>query len=76
MPILETGGLGTVGAGLASEQRRRGQQMVSCDIAHQPDKLALSVHTHVSEPLYARRDVGEFRKIERVLEQMGPFSCV
>jgi len=76
MRILVTGGLGTVGAGLASELRRRGRQVVTCDIAHQPNELAFSVPTDVSGPLYARCDVGEFRQIERVIEHMGPFSCV
>ena len=76
MRILVTGGLGTVGAGLVSELRNRGHHVVSCDIAHQPDEVGFSVPTDVSEPLYARCDVGEFRQIERVIEHMGPFSCV
>lgn len=71
-----TGGLGTVGAGLVSELRSRRHHVVACDISHQPDELAFSVPTDVSEPLYARCDVGEFRQIERVIENMGPFSCV
>jgi hypothetical protein len=35
-----------------------------------------SVRTDVSVPLYARCDVGEFRQIERVIEQLGPFDYV
>lgn len=76
MKILVTGGLGTVGAGLVSDLRKRGHHVVSCDIAHQPDELGFSVHTDVSAPLYARCDVGEFRQIERVIEQLGPFDYV
>jgi dTDP-glucose 4,6-dehydratase len=76
MRILVTGGLGTVGAGLVAELRRRGHRVISCDITHQPDELAFSLHSVVAEPLYARCDVGEFRQIERVIEQMGPFDYV
>jgi dTDP-glucose 4,6-dehydratase len=76
MRILVTGGLGTVGSGLVSELRNRGHHVVSCDIAHQPDEVGFSVPVDVIGPLYARCDVGEFRQIERVIEHMGPFSCV
>jgi dTDP-glucose 4,6-dehydratase len=76
MRILVTGGLGTVGAGLVSDLRRRGHHVVSCDVAHQPDELAFSSPTDVREPLYARCDVGEFRQIERVTERLGPFDYV
>jgi dTDP-glucose 4,6-dehydratase len=76
MRILVTGGLGTVGAGLVSELRDRGHHVVSSDIAHQPDEVGFSVPIDISEPLYARCDVGEFRQIERVIEDTGPFSYV
>jgi dTDP-glucose 4,6-dehydratase len=76
MRILVTGGLGTVGAGLVSELRKRGHHVVSCDGAHQADEVGFSVRTDVSQPLYARCDVGEFRQIERVMESLGPFDYV
>jgi dTDP-glucose 4,6-dehydratase len=76
MRMLVTGGLGTVGAGLVSDLRRRGHHVVSCDIAHQPDEAAFSLPTDVPVPLYARCDVGEFRQIERVTERLGPFDYV
>lgn len=76
MRILVTGGLGTVGAGLISDLRERGHHVVSCDIAHQPDEVGFSVRTDVSVALYARCDVGEFRQIARVVEQLGPFNYV
>jgi dTDP-glucose 4,6-dehydratase len=74
--ILITGGLGTVGAGLVCELRACGHYVASCDLAHQPDEVGFSVRTDVLTPLYARCDVGEFRQIERVVEQMGPFDYV
>ena len=74
--ILVTGGLGTVGAGLIAELRRRGHQVVSCDLHHQPDEIGFSLRTDVETPLYARCDVGEFRQLERVFERCGPFDYV
>lgn len=74
--ILVTGGLGTVGSGLIAELRGRGHHVVSCDLAHQPDEIGFSLRTDVEVPLYARCDVGEFRQLERVFEQTGPFDYV
>ena len=76
MRILVTGGLGTVGSGLIQELRSRGNHVVSCDLYHQPDQIGFSVGTDMRTPLYARCDIGEFRQIERVVEQMGPFDYV
>jgi dTDP-glucose 4,6-dehydratase len=74
--ILITGGLGTVGKGLAVEFRRRGHRVISCDLYHSVDEIGFSLHSDVSEPNYARCDVGEFRQIERVFDQLGPFDFV
>ena len=74
--ILVTGGLGTIGAGLIRELRGRGHHVVSCDLNHQADEIGFSVRTDVEAPLYARCDIGEFRQIERVFEQTGPFDQV
>jgi dTDP-glucose 4,6-dehydratase len=74
--ILVTGGLGTVGAGLVAELRRREHHVVCCDLAHHCDEIGFSLRTDVRTPLYARCDVGEFRQIERVFEHTGPFEYV
>jgi dTDP-glucose 4,6-dehydratase len=74
--ILVTGGLGTVGAGLVSELRRRGHHVVCCDLPHHCDEIGFSLRTDVRTPLYARCDVGEFRQIERVFDRTGPFDYV
>ncbi|MBM3210817.1 NAD(P)-dependent oxidoreductase [Candidatus Poribacteria bacterium] len=76
MNILVTGGLGTVGAGLVKELRKRGNHVISCDIQHQADEVGFSVRTDVQKPFYARCDVGEFRQIERVFDKLGPFDYV
>jgi dTDP-glucose 4,6-dehydratase len=74
--ILVTGGNGTVGAGLISELQSRGHKVASCDLSHRPDEVGFSLRTDVSNPRYARCDVGEFREIERVIEELGPFDYV
>jgi dTDP-glucose 4,6-dehydratase len=43
---------------------------------HQPDELAFSIPSDVLAPGYARCDVGEFRQLERLFEQSGPFDYV
>lgn len=74
--ILITGGLGTVGRGLAGECRRRGHRVVTCDLYHSVDEVGFSLHTDVEHPSYARCDVSEFRQLERVFETLGPFDYV
>ena len=74
--ILITGGLGTVGAGLARELRSRGHHVVCCDLSHQADEVGFSLKTDVKVPLYARCNIGEFRQIERVIEKLGPFDYI
>lgn len=74
--ILVTGGLGTVGSGLVRELGKRGYDVFSCDLAHQPNEVGFSLRTDVAVPRYARADVGEFRQIERVFEELGPFDYV
>jgi dTDP-glucose 4,6-dehydratase len=76
MRVLVTGGLGTIGAGLVAELRTRGHHVVSCDLHHQPDEIGFTVGTDLPMPLYARCDVGVFRQIERVFDEVGPFDCV
>lgn len=76
MRILITGGLGTVGGGLADELRTRGHQVVQCDLRHSEHELGFSLRSDVPDPTYARCDVGEFRQVQRTLDQLGPFDLV
>lgn len=74
--ILITGGNGTVGAELVKELRSLGHSVASCDNTHRPDEIGFSLRTDVTNPTYARCDVGEFRQLERVFEKLGPFAYV
>jgi dTDP-glucose 4,6-dehydratase len=76
MRILVTGGFGTVGAGLVSELRDRGHSVVSVDLRHGADEMGFSIESDVGNPGYARADVGDYRQIERVFDECGPFDYV
>jgi dTDP-glucose 4,6-dehydratase len=74
--ILVTGGAGTIGRPLVDDLRQRGDSVVSLDQAHGLDEIGFSLRTDVLEPGYVRCDVGEYRQLERVFDQMGPFDLV
>lgn len=74
--ILVTGGLGTVGSGLVMVLRERGHRVISCDLYHRPDEVGFSLKSDLAEPTYARCDVAEFRQVERVFNELGPFDFV
>lgn len=76
MRILVTGGLGTIGSLLVRELRDRGYQVVSCDLAHQPDEVAFWNPGVNGRPAYARCDIGSFRQLEQLFEALGPFDYV
>lgn len=50
--------------------------MVSVDTSHSEQEIGFSLRTDVSEPTYARCDVSEYRQLERVFGEMGPFDYV
>lgn len=76
MKILVTGGLGTVGSFLTNELRNRGHEVISCDLAHQPNEIAFSIKSDLHNPTYARCDIKEYRQVERIFETFGNFDCV
>jgi len=59
--ILVTGSLGTLGAPLVAELRRRGHEVWGCDLQHAPDEN------------YVRSDVSSFRQLERVFAREYEF---
>jgi len=76
MRILVTGGLGTVGHCLVQELRSRGHFVVACGRRHHHNEKSFSINSDKKSPLYARCDVGEFRQLERIFHEMGPFDYV
>jgi dTDP-glucose 4,6-dehydratase len=76
MRILVTGGNGTIGRGLVEELQGRGHEVVSVDLTHAEHEVGFSLRTDLPSPHYARCDIGEYRQIERVFDQLGPFDLV
>lgn len=76
MNILITGGLGVVGKGLAEQLQKRGHRVISCDLYHSDKEIGFSLRSDVLDPTYVRCDISEFRQLERVFTQMGPFNIV
>lgn len=74
--ILVTGGLGTIGAGLVKELSIRGHEVYAIDLVHAENQIGFSLRTDVPHPNYARCDVGEYRQLERIFDQWGPFDFV
>lgn len=64
LKILITGGAGFIGTNLGNELKTRGHKVFSCDVANN------------ERDLYARCDVRNYRQLENLFEQLGPFDYV
>jgi dTDP-glucose 4,6-dehydratase len=62
--ILVTGAVGTLGTPLVRELRARGHEVWGCDLQHQADAQIV------------RADIREYRQLECLIEQAGPFDFV
>lgn len=72
--ILITGGLGTIGRALHKELQGRGERVMALDLVHQPRQVGWRVSD--GEADYVRCDVANFRQLERVFRECGPFDLV
>ena len=62
--ILVTGGAGFIGTNLVNELRSRGYKVIACDLYN------------TDRDDYIRCDVGNYRQIENVFNEYGPFDYV
>jgi len=62
--ILVTGGAGNIGTNLCNELRSRGHKVISCDLYN------------TERDDYIRCDVSNYRQLEFVFDQYGPFGFV
>ncbi len=76
MRILVTGAKGVVGQKLSVELRKRGHSVFEVDIQHHPGEIGYIQRMSNENWNYSRCDIGEYRQIERVLRQAGPFDLV
>jgi len=64
MKILVTGGAGFIGTNLCNELRARGNKVIACDLYN------------TNRDDYIRCDVKNYRQVEKVFEEYGPFDYV
>jgi dTDP-glucose 4,6-dehydratase len=74
--ILVTGGLGVIGAELVKNLWNRGYEVISCDLFHDEFERGFSVKTDNDKAFYVRCDIGEFRQVQRIFKEIGPFDYV
>ena len=76
MKILVTGSKGVVGQKLVLELKKRGHNVFGIDIQHHPGERGYIQRMSNEEWTYSRCDIGEFRQIDRVFKEAGPFDLV
>jgi len=76
MRILVTGSKGIVGQKLVSELKERGNSVFGVDIQHHPGEVGYIQRMSNEEWTYSRCDIGEYRQLERVFNEAGPFDLV
>ncbi len=76
MRILVTGSKGVVGQMLVKILRERGHSVFGVDLLHHAGETGYIQQMSNEAWTYSRCDIGEYRQIERVLKQAGPFDIV
>lgn len=76
MRILVTGSKGIVGQKLVSELNSRGHSVFGVDVLHHAGEIGYIQRMSNEDWTYSRCDIGEYRQIERVIKQAGPFDLV
>lgn len=76
MRILVTGSKGVVGQKLVRELQSKGHSVFGVDIAHHAGEIGFVQRMSSEEWTYSRCDIGEYRQIERIIRQAGPFDFV
>jgi dTDP-glucose 4,6-dehydratase len=76
MRILVTGSKGVVGQKLIHELKNRGHYVFGVDIQHHPGERGFIQKMSNEEWVYSRCDIGEYRQIDRVFKEAGPFDLV
>lgn len=74
--ILVTGNKGVIGSWLTQILTSRGHQVFGVDLAHHLGSIGFEHEMAKTEFSYARCDVANFRQLERVFAEAGPFDYV
>ena len=76
MKILVTGSKGVIGQKLVRELNRRGHKVFGVDLLHYSGEVGYIRKMSHENWIYSRCDIGEYRQIERVILEAGPFDLV
>lgn len=76
MRILVTGSKGVVGQKLAKVLEARGHEAFGIDLQHFPGEVGYVQKMSHEKWVYSRCDIGEYRQIERIFNEAGPFDIV
>ena len=76
MRILVTGSKGIVGLKLVDQLKSKGHSVFGVDLLHHPGEVGYVQKMSGEDWTYSRCDIGEFRQIERVISEAGPFDAV
>jgi dTDP-glucose 4,6-dehydratase len=76
MKVLVTGVLGTVGTLLKERLIEKGYEVFGVDLKHAPGEGGFVQAMSSETADYCRCDIGEYRQIERVIQNFGPFDLV
>ncbi|MDP8200859.1 MAG: NAD(P)-dependent oxidoreductase [Candidatus Tenebribacter burtonii] len=76
MKILVTGSKGIIGQKLIIELENRGHQVFGVDLLHHSGEIGYIQKMSHEKWTYSRCDIGEYRQIERVVLEAGPFDLV
>ena len=74
--VLVTGSKGIVGSKLLYELFKRGYSVFGIDLYHAPGEIGFIQEMSNEKWTYSRCDIGEYRQIERVLLEAGPFDLI
>ena len=74
--ILVTGSKGVIGSMLLKELKNRKYNVFGVDLHHAPGEIGFIQEMSNEEWTYSRCDIGEYRQIERVYLEAGPFDLI
>ena len=74
--ILVRGSRGVVGSYLVPMLTKKGHSVFGIDLTHAVGEIGWEHQMSKSDFYYSRCDVGDFRQLERVFEEAGPFDFV
>ena len=76
MRIIITGSKGVVGQKLVTELSKRRHSVFGIDIQHHAGEIGFVQRMSHEEWTYSRCDIAEYRQIERIFDEAGPFDFI